>query len=160
MATGGRDALEDLSREECLALLATVSVGRLGVSIAALPAILPVNFALHEGAVVVRSAPGTKLDAALRQNVVAFEADCFTPDGSRGWSVLVRGVASEVDDPGVLAALRDLPLRSWALPNAANRYIVIATTAVSGRRFDHAAADAAAPESNPAPVAVEKHVET
>ena len=155
MATGGRDALEDLSREECLALLATVSVGRLGVSIAALPAIFPVNFALHDGAVVVRSAPGTKLDAALRQNVVAFEADCFSDDGRRGWSVLVRGVASEVEDPDVLTVLRALPLRSWALPTEANRYIVIATTAVSGRRFDHSGRDG----SDAAPVAVEQDVE-
>ena len=38
--------LEVLSREECLSLMATVSVGRLGVSIDALPAILPVNFVL------------------------------------------------------------------------------------------------------------------
>lgn len=146
----GRDALEDLSREQCLALLATVSVGRLGLSIGALPAIFPVNFVLHDDAVVLRSAPGSKLDAALRHNVVAFEADCFAPDGSSGWSVLVRGVASEVEDHDVLTALRALPLRSWALPTEANRYILIATTAVSGRRFDH---------SHAAPVAVEQHVE-
>jgi uncharacterized protein len=145
-----KDGLKDLSRDECLDLLATVSVGRLGVSIAALPAIFPVNFTLHQGAVVVRSAPGTKLDAALRHNVVAFEADCFSPDGSSGWSVLVRGVASAVEDPDVLAALRGLPLRSWALPTEANCYILIATTAVSGRRFDH---------SDSAPVAVEEDVE-
>jgi uncharacterized protein len=134
----GNVPLQILSRHECLALLATVSLGRLGVSIDALPAVLPVNFVIHDESVVVRSVPGTKLDAALRQKVVAFEADAYTADGRQGWSVLVRGVATEITDEAELAAARSLPLRAWAFPADANRFVRIATTLVSGRRFAHA----------------------
>lgn len=131
--------VDALSREECLALLGTVSVGRLGVSIDALPAILPVNFVVHDNMVILRSVPGTKLDAALKQRVVAFEADSYSEDGTRAWSVLVRGVASAVTDEARLAELRALPLRSWAFPDSADHFIAIATTMVSGRRFDRSA---------------------
>jgi uncharacterized protein len=136
-------ALEDLSRRECLDLLATVSVGRLGVSIDALPAVLPVNFVVHNDAIVLRSAPGTKLDAALRQKVVAFEADSWSEDGLRGWSVLVRGVAVEIEEPDLLAAVHALPLHAWPFPADPQHYVIIATTLVSGRRFDHSTPRAA-----------------
>ena len=45
--------------EECLRLLATVPVGRVGVTIDALPAVLPVNFVMTGGAVVFASAAMT-----------------------------------------------------------------------------------------------------
>lgn len=127
--------LEVMSREECLALLVTVPVGRLGVSIEALPAILPVNFALLHGQIVIRSVPGTKLDASVAQAVVAFEADAWDPAGGWGWSVLVRGRGSEITDPDDLAEAKRLPLRAWALKDAASRFLRIETTMVSGRRF-------------------------
>jgi len=83
-------------REECLALLATRQVGRLGVSNEALPAILPVNFHLLNDRIIVRTVPGTKLDAAVAQAVVAFEVDNYDLEGSWGWSVLVQGVGTEI----------------------------------------------------------------
>jgi hypothetical protein len=90
--------------QECLRLLATVPVGRIGVSIGALPAVLPVNFALVGADPVILTASGTKLDAATRHAVVAFEADSYAPDGSSGWSVLVQRTCSEVADVGECAA--------------------------------------------------------
>lgn len=131
--TGG---LEQLTREECLALLPTVPVGRLGLSIEALPAILPVNFAVADGSIIIRSVPGTKLDAAVAENVVAFEVDGFDPAGAWGWSVLVRGRGSEVTDAAELQHLHTLPHRSWAFDEGtANRFLRIDPTLVSGRRF-------------------------
>lgn len=135
MHLGAVEGLEVLSRDECLALMATVPVGRLGVSIEALPVIVPVNFALLRGRIIVRSVPGTKLDAASAQNVVAFEVDGYDPGGDWGWSVLVRGVASEITDPAELPEVRALPLRAWALGDAADRFLAIEATLVSGRRF-------------------------
>jgi nitroimidazol reductase NimA-like FMN-containing flavoprotein (pyridoxamine 5'-phosphate oxidase superfamily) len=125
-----------LSRQECLALLATAVVGRLGVSIEALPAVLPVNFCLLGDRIVVRTVPGSKLDAATTQNVVAFEVDDYDPEGTWGWSVLVRGPGSEIVDPGELAEARALPLRAWAFEDGdADRFLQIETTVVSGRSF-------------------------
>ena len=41
--------LEELSRAECLRLLATATIGRISYTRQALPAMEPVNFALHYG---------------------------------------------------------------------------------------------------------------
>lgn len=126
----------ELGVEECLALLGSVPVGRVGVTIDALPAVLPVNFALWNGTIVFRTVPGTKLDAAAAGAVVAFEADAYgTADAPGGWSVLVRGIAREVTDPAELAELASLPLDSWAWDGNAGRYVCIEPTVTTGRRI-------------------------
>ena len=128
--------LETLDRGECLKLLASVPVGRIGVSIAALPVILPINFALVGTNIVIRTVPGTKLDAATRRAVVAFEVDSYAPDGTWGWSVLVQGVCSEVTDAAERAALAASQLRPWAFQDGvAERVVRIETSFVNGRRF-------------------------
>ncbi len=136
MKLAARGHLEPLTRDECLAHLGKASVGRLGVTIRALPVILPVNFAMHEGAIVLRSVPGSKLDAATAGAVVAFEVDDHDSEGEWGWSVLVQGIAHEVTDPTEVAVLRTLRITPWAFPaGEAQRYLRIDTELVSGRRF-------------------------
>jgi nitroimidazol reductase NimA-like FMN-containing flavoprotein (pyridoxamine 5'-phosphate oxidase superfamily) len=127
--------VEELEPEECLRLLSTVPVGRVGVTIDALPAVLPVNFVVSNGAVVFRTIPGTKLDASTKDAVVAFEADAYgTNEDPGGWSVLVRGVAREVTDPAERASVDALPLESWAWDGEADRFVRIEPTIVTGRR--------------------------
>jgi nitroimidazol reductase NimA-like FMN-containing flavoprotein (pyridoxamine 5'-phosphate oxidase superfamily) len=127
--------IEDLPHDECLRLLASVPVGRVGVTIDALPAVLPVNFVVRGDAVVFRTVPGTKLDAATAGSVVAFEADGYGTDSDpSGWSVLARGVAREITDPDELAAARALPLESWAWDGGADRFVRIELTVLTGRR--------------------------
>jgi nitroimidazol reductase NimA-like FMN-containing flavoprotein (pyridoxamine 5'-phosphate oxidase superfamily) len=133
-AASGR-GIEELTPEECLKLLVTVPVGRVGITIDALPAVLPVNFVMFEGAVVFRTVPGTKLYAATSNAVVAFEADAYGSNGEPGgWSVLVRGIASELG-PDELEAARRLPLESWAWDGSADRFVKIEPTLVTGRRI-------------------------
>ena len=124
-----------LPRARCLELLATRPVGRVGVSVGALPAVLPVNFVVAGNRLVFRTAPGTKLGAALARSVVAFEVDAYHPAGEWGWSVLVQGVACEITDPDELAEVRALPLRPWALGERAARFVCVPLTFVSGRAF-------------------------
>ena len=118
---------------KCLALLPTVSVARIGVSQDAIPAILPVNFVLHDGAVIIRSGAGSKLAATLANAVVAVEVDDFDPNGRTGWSVLVRGIARVIDDPAGLAAVSLLPLQPWA-EDGNDQFIAIDLQLVTGRR--------------------------
>lgn len=133
--SGSGRGIVELGREECLRLLESVPVGRIGVTIDALPAVLPVNFVVSEGAIVFRTIPGTKLDAAAAGAVVAFEVDAFgTDEDPSGWSVLVRGVAREVTDSAELAAARALPLESWAWDGGADRFVRIEPTVLTGRR--------------------------
>jgi nitroimidazol reductase NimA-like FMN-containing flavoprotein (pyridoxamine 5'-phosphate oxidase superfamily) len=135
LETDDRVTLETLDRAECLRLLETVPVGRIGVSIGALPVILPVNFAVVGDRIVIRTVPGTKLDAATTHAVVAFEVDGYAPDGSSGWSVMVQGMCSEVA-PEDRAALAERRLPAWAFDDgAANRFVRIDLSFVSGRRF-------------------------
>ena len=127
--------IEDLPRDACVRLLASVPVGRVGVTIDALPAVLPVNFVVRDGAVVFRTVPGTKLDAATAGSVVAFEVDGYGSNSDpNGWSVLARGVAQEITDPAELAAARALPLESWAWDGGADRFVRIELTVLTGRR--------------------------
>jgi nitroimidazol reductase NimA-like FMN-containing flavoprotein (pyridoxamine 5'-phosphate oxidase superfamily) len=129
-----RNGLEVLDRDVCLQLLAEATIGRVGVSHGALPVVLPVNFVLTEVGVVFRTRKGTKLDAAVDGAVVAFEADAFDPLFHSGWSVVVTGVAAVHD-------LEELPERAqlaprWAVPGHLDdeRYVLIPTDIVSGRR--------------------------
>ncbi|GAA4497121.1 pyridoxamine 5'-phosphate oxidase family protein [Actinoallomurus oryzae] len=79
------------SREQCLALLATVPIGRIVHTDRALPAVTPVTFAL-DGDVVTVHAEAT-LGAAIGGSIVAFQADDVDPHTMVGWSVTVIGRA-------------------------------------------------------------------
>ena len=94
-------------------LLASCQVGRVGASIGALPVILPVNYVVFDHGVLIRTAAGTKLDAAVRGIVVAFEADAYDPDGRAGWSVLLVGKASEVSHPLMLERAEAVAMSPW-----------------------------------------------
>jgi nitroimidazol reductase NimA-like FMN-containing flavoprotein (pyridoxamine 5'-phosphate oxidase superfamily) len=85
--------LEVLDRDQCLKLLATQTVGRLGIVVDGRPEIHPVNFALVGEHVVIRTGQGTKLTAALGGPVV-FEVDSFDEDNRTGWSVMMHGTAN------------------------------------------------------------------
>lgn len=126
------NGLAVLGRDECLGLLRATHLGRVAVSIDALPVILPVQYAVLDDAVVFRTGVGTKLDAALRRTVVAFEIDSIDPLYHQGWSVLVTGRCAEVTDPGELARCADLPLRP-SVPGEPDRFVKITTDVVSGR---------------------------
>jgi len=130
------EGVEVIAAAECLNLLDSVSVGRVGVTIEALPAVFPVRFVISNGAVIFRTVPGTKFDAATAESVVAFEADAegTVTDPSR-WSVLVRGVASPLTEPEDLSAARALPLGSWAWEGRADRFVRIYPTVITGWRI-------------------------
>jgi uncharacterized protein len=104
------------------------------VSIGAVPAVFPVNYAMLEGEVVFRIGRGTRLHAAMRNAVVAFEVDEVDPEYREGWSVLVVGVAGEITDDARRARAEALPLRPWA-PGSPEHVVAIRPELVSGRRI-------------------------
>jgi nitroimidazol reductase NimA-like FMN-containing flavoprotein (pyridoxamine 5'-phosphate oxidase superfamily) len=121
-----------MTRAECLGRLAGTDVGRIGLSVDAMPVILPMTFALMDDDVVIRASWGDKLDAAVHDRVVCFEADGQeSPDG--GWSVLVTGRAEIIRNPQVLERAGRLPLRPWST-RPGDRFIRIPAEVVSGRR--------------------------
>ena len=112
--TRDRNGLEVLSRQDCLQLLDRAHVGRIAVSIGALPVVLPVNFALLDGDILIRTGRGTKLDAAATNAVVAFEVDGVDAFYHTGWSVLVQGIAEEITDNDELERAKAVPSSLWA----------------------------------------------
>jgi uncharacterized protein len=124
-----------LTRQECFELLSRVSVGRVGVSIDALPAILPVHFAVSDQSVLFRTVPGTKLDEATVGAVVAFQADAWEPSAGTHWSVLLQGIAFEMADEEAAAQSSSASIRSWGSVNPGHRLVRIDATNATGRRF-------------------------
>jgi hypothetical protein len=86
-----------LTPAACVELLATKRTGRLAyIARAGLPDIVPVNYVLDGGAVLIRSGPGPKLQAAERREHVAFEVDEIDEQTHTGWSVVVSGLAQRL----------------------------------------------------------------
>jgi len=69
------EGLELLTEAEARALLSSGEVGRVGITVGALPAIFPVNYRIVDGRIFFRTAPGSKMSAAAEGTVVAFEVD-------------------------------------------------------------------------------------
>jgi nitroimidazol reductase NimA-like FMN-containing flavoprotein (pyridoxamine 5'-phosphate oxidase superfamily) len=69
------EGLEVLVAEQCLALLARSHLGRIAVTIGAVPAIFPVHYRLLEGQIVFSTGDGTNLHTASANTVVAFALD-------------------------------------------------------------------------------------
>ena len=128
-----RHGTERLAPSTCLDLLRTQRIGRLGLSIGALPVVHPVNFAVDGDRIVVRTGIGSKLSAALRGAVVCFEVDEIDATGTSGWSVLVTGRAEELEGTEAERAAAILGEgSSWA----GDHYVAVHLEMVSGRRRD------------------------
>ena len=103
-----------LSAVECLVRLTLAPIGRVAVSIDAMPAVRTVRFALDGNNIVFRVADGSRLQEATNDSVVAFHADHYDEATRSGWSVEVVGVAKPVTDELSVARLARLPLESWS----------------------------------------------
>ena len=125
--------LEIIGREGCDALLGSQRVGRVAVG-GARPGVFPVLYALLDGDVVFRTAPGEKLIAAALEREVVFEIDSFSTREGTGWSVNVIGVAAEIVLPTEIGRAQALDLPPWA-GDARDRYVWICAREVSGRRI-------------------------
>jgi nitroimidazol reductase NimA-like FMN-containing flavoprotein (pyridoxamine 5'-phosphate oxidase superfamily) len=126
--------LAQLSRSDCLRLLGKARLGRVGVSVDALPAIFPVFITVVDDVVVFRTVPGTKLTAASDGAIVALEVDAFDESAGEGWSVLVRGVARELAD-GRRAEAARLDLDASWMHGASEHLVEVSTDLVTGRRL-------------------------
>ena len=128
-------SLETLSKGECLELLASASVARVGLVVDGRPLVLPVNYALDGNTIVFRTAEGTVLnEAALRD--IAVEVDQIDEATHTGWSVLVQGVAQDVSEAVDTKSerLRALALVTWA-PGQRHRWFGVTADSVTGRRL-------------------------
>jgi nitroimidazol reductase NimA-like FMN-containing flavoprotein (pyridoxamine 5'-phosphate oxidase superfamily) len=124
--------------DECLRLLASVPVGRVGFVADGEVVVLPVNHVVDGQDVIFRTAHGSKLSAAEGQNVAAFEADYYNEQTHSGWSVLVNGrtevIDAEADIQRLGERLSRLGVYPWVTAVRHPFWIRILPTSVSGRR--------------------------
>jgi len=113
-------------------------VGRLAVVLDGEPDIFPVNFAVVDKRIVIRTAPGPKLNGALTGPSVAFEADVLDLARHTGWSVVARGPAAQPENLGVYIEALDMGVQPWAAGRR-DRFIVITPTSITGRVLGPAA---------------------
>jgi uncharacterized protein len=126
----------DLSRAECVQLLAANHFGRLAVSLnGGAPVIRPVNYKFDEPSqsVVFRTSEGSKLHAVLLLREAAFEVDGVDESSQTGWSVIIHGVAEQVTSRADMRRLDALGLTPWA-PGPKPHWVRIRARTVTGRR--------------------------
>ena len=134
--------IEELDEDQCLALIAPGGVGRIAYASRFGLAVLPVNYALQDGAIVFRTAENRPLDEDLRTGItnadyrVAFEIDSIDLAGRQGWSVLIQGPAHHVTG-AEQDAVRSAGVESWA-PGDRELFVRIAPHRITGRRVGSA----------------------
>ena len=137
----GPRRLEELDHDEALELLGSVTFGRVVFTLAALPAVRPVNHVLDDGDIVIRTRRLAGVSTALEANtdlgmpdlVVAYEADLLDPVTRFGWSVVITGVATVIHDPRRLARVEGR-LKSW-VDSAMDVTLAIRPEIVTGMRL-------------------------
>jgi uncharacterized protein len=83
-----------LSEEECCALLASHTLGRVAFTSGALPVIAPIEYVYADGVITFRTESALKLRVASHGDVLAFEIDDLDVATGTGWTVLVLGRAT------------------------------------------------------------------
>jgi len=122
-------SLEVLSPTECARLLAAERIGRIGITVNALPVIVPVRYVLDGDEILFRATRGSVLDAGTRHTVIAFEADGVEP-GVGAWSVMATGMARHLaDDDGH----EEIPLPAWS--SESDLLVALTPQLISGRRL-------------------------
>ncbi len=132
--TAGPPAVVKLAPAECGRLIAAGGIGRIAFCAASGPVVLPVNFAVVAGTIVVRTGEATMI-AGRDGERVAFEVDHVDEALSQGWSVLARGRAHRVTHPAELGHLRrDAAIWPWPGGDR-DVYLRIIADTITGRRI-------------------------
>ncbi len=142
---GGADpsagpSLEQMSAEECQAMVAPGGVGRFVYSNKHGPLAVPVNFRVLDGDIVFRTDSEAMIGAVGPAQEVSFEVDHLDEALTEGWSVLLTGNAWVVAEPTEIGHVRSLGLAPWA-GGERRTYVRLAPRQVTGRRIRRRAGD-------------------
>jgi len=85
---------DQIPSQRCWELLATASVGRLALSVQALPVILPVQYYVTGHRLAACLGHHTIPKRSLHDAIIAFTADAIDPAARSGWSVQIQGRSS------------------------------------------------------------------
>jgi nitroimidazol reductase NimA-like FMN-containing flavoprotein (pyridoxamine 5'-phosphate oxidase superfamily) len=132
--------LENLDEAECLRLISPGGIGRLAFIGRYGLTVLPVNYKLHDGAIVFRTAQDSPTGEDLQTGIahaeyqVAFEIDQISPDTREGWSVLIHGPAHHMSSDADRAEVAASGVAPW--PRGVREHAIrITPTTITGRRL-------------------------
>jgi nitroimidazol reductase NimA-like FMN-containing flavoprotein (pyridoxamine 5'-phosphate oxidase superfamily) len=128
--------IDGLTDEVCRTLLGSRHVGRVAfVGDDGYPVVLPVNYAVDGGFIVIRTDRGGIYEHVPLHHV-AFEVDDFDEATRTGWSLLVKGAGREITD--TLADAYETGIHrtptAWA-PGDKNRVLAIDIAEITGRQI-------------------------
>ena len=126
--------LEILTNEECQRFLEAARVGRIAFIDHGEPVILPITMGTWGRSIVFSTGPGSKLNAAIMNQPVAVEIDAWDAEQKRGWSVLVKGMATTVDDAQDVDDLEQLRVKAWVEPESKQDWVRVVPNEITGRR--------------------------
>lgn len=142
LSAAGQPVLERLDEAECLRLISPGGIGRIAYSGRFGPTVLPVNYRMHQGSVVFRTAHDSPTDEDLRtgiaqaEYVVAFEIDDIDAAMSEGWSVLIQGPVHHVESEAEQASVLQAGVAPW--PGGDRElFLRIIPSRITGRRIRH-----------------------
>ena len=125
----------DLSVQECEQMLRSGVAARIAICTPSGPHIIPVNYSVVGDTLVVRTTPYSVLGTSARGSLLALETDQFDYENQRGWSVVARGRAEVVTDPGELDEIRSTwPPQPWA-SGSRSLFLRLRWSELSGRRL-------------------------
>jgi nitroimidazol reductase NimA-like FMN-containing flavoprotein (pyridoxamine 5'-phosphate oxidase superfamily) len=140
--------LEELDEAECRRLISPGGVGRIAYSGRYGPTVFPVNYRLHQGNIVFRTAQDSPTDTDLRTGIanaeykVAFEIDDIDAAAREGWSVLIQGPLYHVESEAERASAQEAGVEPW--PDGDRElFLRIVPWRITGRRVHRAPARAA-----------------
>ena len=125
---------EPLTPPQCRGYLGTGGVGRMVFAGPRGPEAIPVNYAMLDGDIVLRTGGHTVLAGHAERTPVSFEVDRLDEALAEGWSILARGVAQTVTAPAELETVRSLGLEPW-VGGDKDMYLRITVTDMTGRRI-------------------------
>ena len=85
---------EAIGRQQCLDLVESHHLGRVAWQAADRPQILPVTYAMHQGAAYFRTSPDSILAELALPTSVALEVDELDQQSRSGWSIVMHGRTS------------------------------------------------------------------
>lgn len=121
-----------MSNDEAWRFLEHTRFGRLALSVGNQPDIFPINYLAHDGKLLMRTNPGTKLAELTINDSVAFEIDGLAEN--EAWSVVLKGTARVLESQTEIDAVSELPLAPW-LQTLKYTFVEIVPSSVSGFRF-------------------------
>jgi hypothetical protein len=127
--------LIELTVDECLELLNAGVVGRVAMSTPMGPRIVPVNYAMHDDAIVFRTAPYSELGTYGWNTDLAFEIDHLDYEKHQGWSVVAVGKSELVEDPEELHEIQSGWDPSPWVGGRRHLYLKLRWRDVTGRRI-------------------------